>query len=95
MTAVQTPRQAGPGIAPVRRRRRPVTKGRILLHAFLVVTSLVFLFPLLYAVYTSLRPYAETAKYGYFSLRTGWCTSWWPVTAVSTALIGPGPCGRS
>ena len=71
MTAVQTPRQAEPGTAPVRRRRRPVTRGRILLHAFLVVTSLVFLFPLLYAFYTSLRPYAETARYGYFSLPRG------------------------
>ena len=29
------------------------------------------LFPLLYAVYTSLRPYAETAKYGYFSWPRG------------------------
>jgi multiple sugar transport system permease protein len=35
------------------------------------VTSLVFLLPLLYAVYTSLRPYAETARYGYFSLPHG------------------------
>jgi multiple sugar transport system permease protein len=68
MTAVQTPRRADPGTAAVRQRRRRVTKGRVLLHVFLVVTSLVFLFPLLYAVYTSLRPYAETAKYGYFSL---------------------------
>ncbi len=71
MTAVQTPRRAEPGAAPVRRRRRPVTPARVLLHVFLVVTSLVFLFPLLYAVYTSLRPYAETAKYGYFSLPRG------------------------
>ena len=71
MTAVQTPRRAEPGTAPVRRRRRPVTPRRVLLHVFLVVTSLVFLFPLLYAMYTSLRPYAETAKYGYFSLPRG------------------------
>jgi multiple sugar transport system permease protein len=71
MTAVQTPRRAEPGTAAIRRRRRPVTRGRIVLQAFLVVTSLVFLFPLLYAVYTSLRPYAETARYGYFSLPHG------------------------
>jgi multiple sugar transport system permease protein len=71
MTAVQAPHRAQPGTAPVRRRRRPVTRGRILLHAFLVVTSLVFLFPLLYAVYTSFRPYAETARYGYFSVARG------------------------
>jgi multiple sugar transport system permease protein len=56
---------------PPRRRRKPLTPGRIALHVFLVVTSLTFLFPLLYAVYTSLRPYAETAQYGYFSLPRG------------------------
>ena len=48
-----------------------VTPGRVLLHAFLAVTSLALLFPLVYAVYTSLRPYAETAQYGYFSLPRG------------------------
>ena len=61
MTSVQTTRPAGAGPAPVRRRRRPLTPARVALHAFLAVISLVFLFPLLYAVYTSLRPYAETA----------------------------------
>ena len=71
MTSVQTTRPAGPGSAPVRRRRRPLTPARVALHAFLAVTSLVFLFPLLYAIYTSLRPYAETAQYGYFSLPRG------------------------
>jgi multiple sugar transport system permease protein len=73
MTALDT---APPGTTPTaaepsRRRRRPLTPGRVLLHVFLALTSLVFLFPLLYAVYTSLRPYAETAQYGYFSLPRG------------------------
>src|SRR6185369_15574760 len=67
MTAVTT---ASPSTseAPPKRPRKPLTPGRVVLHVFLAVTSLIFLFPLLYAVYTSLRPYAETAKYGYFSL---------------------------
>lgn len=52
---------AGPG----RRRVRP---GRLGLHAFLMTVSLAFLAPLLLAVYASLRPYEETAEYGYFSL---------------------------
>jgi len=49
----------------VRRRVRP---GRLGLHAFLMTVSLAFLAPLLLAVYASLRPYEETAEYGYFSL---------------------------
>jgi multiple sugar transport system permease protein len=66
---------------PPRRRRKPLTRGRVVLHVFLALTSLTFLFPLLYAVYTSLRPYAETAQYGYFSLPhgltlTNYSTAW-------------------
>jgi multiple sugar transport system permease protein len=74
MTAVPTaaaPTGSVTGAGPARRRRRPLTPRRVLLHVFLAGTSLVFLFPLLYAVYTSLRPYAETARYGYFSLPHG------------------------
>ncbi|MFF2847848.1 carbohydrate ABC transporter permease [Streptomyces sp. NPDC058001] len=49
---------------PPRRRVRP---GRLGVHAFLLTVSLVFLAPLLLAVYASLRPYEETAQHGYFS----------------------------
>ena len=38
------------------------------LHLFLLVTALVWLAPLLWAVYTSLRPYASTAVEGYVSI---------------------------
>ncbi|MCL7495170.1 carbohydrate ABC transporter permease [Streptomyces sp. MCA2] len=48
--------------APARRR------GRFGVHLFLFAVSIAFLAPLLLAVYASLRPYEETAKYGYFSL---------------------------
>lgn len=75
MTAVETadPGRRGEALLepPRPHRRRPLTPGRVVLHVFLAITSLVFLFPLLYAVYTSLRPYAETAEYGYFSLPRG------------------------
>jgi multiple sugar transport system permease protein len=40
--------------------------GRI--HVFLAVIAVVWLFPVVYAVYTSLRPYAETAENGYVSI---------------------------
>ncbi|MFE0381778.1 carbohydrate ABC transporter permease [Streptomyces inhibens] len=57
---VPRPTPAGPG--PARRR------GRFGVQIFLAAVSLAFLAPLLLAVYASLRPYEETAKYGYFSL---------------------------
>jgi multiple sugar transport system permease protein len=37
-------------------------------HAFLLVMSLTWLIPLLWTIYTSLRPKAETDKYGYWSM---------------------------
>jgi len=52
----------------VKRRRRPPRPARIVLHVFLMVAALGFLAPLALAVYASLRPYAETAQRGYFSL---------------------------
>jgi len=54
--------------APPPRHRRPVRPARVLLYAFLTVMAFGWLAPLLLAVYASLRPYQETAKYGYFSL---------------------------
>ena len=48
-------------------RRRP-RAGRFALHGFLIVTSLIWLSPVLWALYTALRPYRDTAKYGYASI---------------------------
>lgn len=52
---------------PAQKRRR-IPRRRMALHGFLVATSLVWLFPVLWAVYTSLRPYGETARLGYVSV---------------------------
>ncbi|MFG2310575.1 carbohydrate ABC transporter permease [Streptomyces sp. NPDC048566] len=49
------------------RGRPPVRPARLLLHVFLVVTSLAWLAPLLWAVLAALRPYAETSDRGYVS----------------------------
>ncbi len=38
------------------------------LHAFLIVVAFVWLFPVLYALYTSFRTYADTADHGYVSI---------------------------
>src|SRR5262245_52577177 len=48
-------------------KRRPLRPARVVLHTFLWVVALGWLAPVLLAVYASLRPYQETAKYGYFS----------------------------
>jgi multiple sugar transport system permease protein len=37
-------------------------------HAFLLVMTVMWLIPLLWSVYTALRPFADTNKYGYFSI---------------------------
>ncbi|GAB2614820.1 carbohydrate ABC transporter permease [Streptomyces capparidis] len=54
--------------APPGKRPPRAKPARIALHAFLILTTLSFLAPLLWAFYTSLRPYSDTAENGYFSL---------------------------
>jgi multiple sugar transport system permease protein len=66
-TAVQGRATAPASASGVRRKKR---FKRYLLHAFLIVISLIFLLPLAWAVYTSLRPYADTGgdPRGYVSI---------------------------
>ncbi|WP_349260876.1 carbohydrate ABC transporter permease [Actinocrinis sp.] len=40
----------------------------MVLHVFLAVSALAWLVPMLWAIYTSLRPYSETQSKGYLSL---------------------------
>ena len=54
--------------APYVARRRPLRLSRVGLHAFLITTALVWLAPVAWAVFTSFRPYADTAKHGYVSI---------------------------
>jgi multiple sugar transport system permease protein len=49
------------------KQRTPLRPARVLLHTFLIVTSLAWLAPLLWAVYAALRPYSETSNKGYVS----------------------------
>ncbi|MFD5831196.1 carbohydrate ABC transporter permease [Lentzea sp. NPDC060358] len=49
-------------------KKRSVTPARIALHVFLVLTCLMTLAPLLWAVYASLRTYDDTSVNGYFSI---------------------------
>ncbi|GAA1325863.1 carbohydrate ABC transporter permease [Pseudonocardia xinjiangensis] len=65
MTTVAPPaRQATPGNAAGPPRRRG---PRALLHAFLIVVSLSWVFPLAWAVINSFRDYAYTTEHGYAS----------------------------
>jgi multiple sugar transport system permease protein len=61
MTAV-----AAPSATITRRRQRP-RRGRVLLIGFLTLMAITWLFPLLWAIYTALRPYADTLARGYIS----------------------------
>ncbi len=50
------------------KKKAGIRSSRVALHLFLFTMALVWLFPLLYALYTSLRPYADTARLGYVSI---------------------------
>lgn len=56
--AAQARREAG---------RARVRLPRVGLHVFLAGTALIWLAPVAWAVFTSFRPYADTARYGYVS----------------------------
>ncbi|MHA6765108.1 carbohydrate ABC transporter permease [Streptacidiphilus sp. PAMC 29251] len=59
-TTETAPRRAAPP------RQRPW--GQIASQLFLVSASVLWLLPILFALYIALRPYSETSKYGYVSL---------------------------
>jgi len=64
MTTVATPARVQAGQKAKRRARR----SRAGLYIFLTTIAVVWLFPVVYAVYTSLRPYSDTAEHGYISI---------------------------
>jgi multiple sugar transport system permease protein len=57
-------RRAQAAVAKRRRRRMP----RVWLHVFLIITAVLWLAPLLWAIFTSFRPYSDTAEHGYVSV---------------------------
>ncbi|MEU1686435.1 carbohydrate ABC transporter permease [Micromonospora sp. NPDC005707] len=67
-------------------RRRPLRPARVVLHVFLAAVAVGWLFPILWAVLTSLRSYEYTATHGYVSLG-GWTLDNY-VTAWRTAEFG-------
>jgi len=55
-----------------RRIRAPgIRPARVLLHVFLIAMVVLWLFPLFWAIYSSLRPISDTIKNGYLSWPSG------------------------
>jgi multiple sugar transport system permease protein len=52
-------------VGPRRRSRVPV--ARVVLYAFITLTALVWLVPIVGAIFASFRPFAETVRDGFFS----------------------------
>ena len=62
-----TVRVAAPAAARADVHRRPTPPRRVVLHVFLVVVSLVWVFPVAWALYNSFRNYSYTSVNGYAS----------------------------
>jgi multiple sugar transport system permease protein len=45
-----------------------VFRPDVLAQAFMITATVLWLIPVLFALYVALRPYGETSKYGYVSL---------------------------
>jgi multiple sugar transport system permease protein len=50
------------------KRARRRTGGRVVLYVFLTATALLWLVPIGWALFTSFRPYSDTAEHGYVSI---------------------------
>ncbi len=76
-----------------------VKPGRLLLHGFLITMAILWMVPLVGALYASFRPFADTVSNGYFSIpesftldnyRNAWAQGDIPKRYWNTALIlGP------
>ncbi len=55
------------GTVPPARRKKRVRPQRVLLHVFLLTFALIWITPVVWAVFTSFRSYADTALHGYVS----------------------------
>jgi multiple sugar transport system permease protein len=64
-TTLSRPSEVAATRAPTGRRMRP---GRIAAHAFILAAALLWLAPIVFAIYVSFRPEAETNRLGYVSV---------------------------
>jgi multiple sugar transport system permease protein len=68
MTA--TPTSTRTAATPIRRPQPRVRWGRVALHSFLITMSVVWLWPLVWALYTSFRTFGDVQHNGYVSIAT-------------------------
>lgn len=100
MSAPRTATEAivtqGAGAGTAGRERARNRTPRVGTHAFLLVMSVMWLAPILWALFTSLRPQADTLRYGYFSLEgdfnldnyvTAWTNGGFAGHFLSSAII--------
>jgi multiple sugar transport system permease protein len=55
-------------VSVARTTTKPLRPARILLHVVLILTAVVWLIPIVGAVYSSFRPFSDTVQNGYFSI---------------------------
>ncbi|MDX6205362.1 MAG: multiple sugar transport system permease protein [Frankiales bacterium] len=48
--------------------RKPSRKGSVAAQVFMIVMTVLWVVPILFALYVAIRPYAETQQYGYVAL---------------------------
>ena len=92
-TVHSTQTQAPP--RPVPQYRKPVRPARVVLQGFLIVMAVGWIFPIVWAVYNSLRDYDYTSLHGYFSFGgftlenyvNAWSRGNFGQTFLNTAII--------
>jgi multiple sugar transport system permease protein len=53
--------------APPSARKKKLRPRRVVLHGFLIVAALLWISPILWAIFTAMRPYTDTSLHGYVS----------------------------
>jgi len=81
---------------PQKRNRKRVTPARVVLHVFLITFAVIWLAPVVWAIFTSFRSYADTATHGYVSwphhlsltnYRTAWSNAALPHFFFNSLII--------
>lgn len=68
MTVAVTPLESTPTGPPPSPRKHRGGLGSAIAQIFMIASCILWLLPIVFAFYVALRPYQETAKYGYVSL---------------------------
>jgi len=71
---LDVPRTLDPLASAPETRRRPTSFGTVAATAFMIVMTVLWIVPILFALYVALRPISSTATYGYVSLPHGGLT---------------------